>query len=713
MPWSSERFVGDIVARLPEWRWEAGERQRMERRVAHLTAALGVLWGETTQDRWVCFEETVWPQWIAGGESLNGNLWRWGTWGAVLTRTVQPSWTFVSTGRISQWTQRLPADDALRIASDEMRGLLAELNWVDDPARDSARWTALRLLLCHGLARVEDITDDHIQALPRTKGLDTLDGALCHAGILNHGPARGATRKARRRQLTTAEMVAGANIPERFRPVTVDYLEEYRTRVAPAYSTLRSTAIALGHWWRYIDQEFPSVRFCSDVRADHARGFLEWAKLRARAVRRRGGDDDGTHERGTAHVWVLKVRVFFADLTCWAAEEGSPFTEVTPPFNPLGRRDMVSLEPAKIRRQTQARIAATVFELERELPKIRAYALRTWQAADDSHQAQTPAATRAFWDWALLELLVLSGLRIEEACELTTLDVLRRQLSDGRRYYLLHVKPSKYDRARVIPIGDGLGRVIAEIVRHVRAFYGAAIVPPVRAWDSHEKRWRPSAPYLLQTAAGHPSVIDEGTIRARLARLSRAAEACRANGQPLVLRPHDCRRMFASEHLNNSTPPHVIQALLGHATIDTVLIYAKLYPTTLVEEYRKTLHGIYHRFGGTDAFKNPTCEEWRALDQACSMRDMGTHMCALPTGQHCPKGLVCLGCGHAQPKKSAVPIFRGMLTSHLRVLEVGRHAAEPAGQIAARELEVERIRSALRRAEELTDDVAAAIESSA
>ena len=50
---------------------------------------------------------------------------------------------------------------------------------------------------------------------------------------------------------------------------------------------------------------------------------------------------------------------------------------------------------------------------------------------------------------------------------------------------------------------------------------------------------------------------------------------------------HDCRRVFASEHLNNDTPVHVIQALLGHATPDTVMVYAKLYPRKLIEEYRK------------------------------------------------------------------------------------------------------------------------------
>jgi site-specific recombinase XerD len=29
---------------------------------------------------------------------------------------------------------------------------------------------------------------------------------------------------------------------------------------------------------------------------------------------------------------------------------------------------------------------------------------------------------------------------------------------------------------------------------------------------------------------------------------------------------------------------HVIQALLGHATLHTIMVYAKLYPSTLIEE---------------------------------------------------------------------------------------------------------------------------------
>ena len=58
--------------------------------------------------------------------------------------------------------------------------------------------------------------------------------------------------------------------------------------------------------------------------------------------------------------------------------------------------------------------------------------------------------------------------------------------------------------ARVIPIGDGLGRVLAEILKRVKRFYRTAAVPACDHWDTHEHRPRPRAPYLLQ-AMKHPS----------------------------------------------------------------------------------------------------------------------------------------------------------------------------------------------------------------
>jgi hypothetical protein len=90
----------------------------------------------------------------------------------------------------------------------------------------------------------------------------------------------------------------------------------------------------------------------------------------------------------------------------------------------------------------------------------------------------------------------------------------------------------------VIPIGDGLGRVIGQIIRHVKAFYGTSEVPACDGWDSREKQTGPHALYLLQ-GAGHPSQTAYGKIRSHFARLSREAGARRSDGTPRST-PPDC-----------------------------------------------------------------------------------------------------------------------------------------------------------------------------
>lgn len=307
------------------------------------------------------------------------------------------------------------------------------------------------------------------------------------------------------------------------------------------------------------------------------------------------------------------------------------------------------------RARTAARMTATVMDLHREIPNIRAFALRRWHETS-AHLTSTPNEKAAlieernrFWDWALLELLLTSGLRVEEADELTTLDILQRQLPDGRIYYLLHIKPSKCDRARVILIGDGLGRVIAEIASRVKAFYWKRR-PSLRSPRLHLQG--PIADSALFTPGCGTFVSD--------------------------IYPDDT---------STAAEPFVIDG------------------------YRAAMRGLYTDIYDVDALKAPTADEWVAFTGSCNLRDMSTHVCALPAGEHCSRGLVCLRCHHAQPKKSAATVFRRMIASHTRSLDKARSGGEPAGQIAARELEVERLRSARRRAEELDDDVAIALES--
>jgi hypothetical protein len=55
----------------------------------------------------------------------------------------------------------------------------------------------------------------------------------------------------------------------------------------------------------------------------------------------------------------------------------------------------------------------------------------------------------------------------------------------------------------------------------------------------------------------------------------------------------------------------------------------------------------HHRaaIDGPDSLRAPTYAEWEEFSRSCNLRDMGTHLCALPTGEHCSRGL-------AEPVKS-------------------------------------------------------------
>lgn len=691
-------------------------RRETARAVDAATEALGCLPGSTLEERWRALEDQ-----LVDAPGASGDQLRRGARLLVLTRAARPAWATVAAIRIGPALAWLCEDDPLLVARRRFVAALDHIGAVSDLARRVAPATLAKMMLWFDYERLEQFTEDDLRRLPRGKrsGLDTIDAALCQLGVLARSPQRGFSRHRRARsQPTPAELLARRPLPERFREVTRIYLEQARLRAGYAHSTIKARTYTLTRFWRFVDERFPELGSPAEVRREHALAYRDAMIEASRATARAADGPSAGDDRLTPYADVGDVRVFFHDACTWAQEEGSPLAGLLPTVPPLKGRDLAGPGFRGVLARQEARMHSRVLDLERELPGIRAHALSEWRGAEQAlrgdpgdHRLLRAELTR-FWDWALLELFVQSGVRIEEALELTALDVLRRQLSDGRTYYLLHIKPAKNGRARLIPIGDGLGRVIAEIVRHVRGFYGSEAVPAIETWDPHENRLRPRAPYLLQ-GAGHPRGIAQTTVRERLRGLSLAAGARRADGSPLSFAPHDGRRVFASEHLNNNTPVHVIAALLGHAALDTVMVYAKLYPTTLVEEYRKAVRGSFLAAYGDDALSNPSAEEWAELAESCSLRDMGTHLCALPTGDHCSRGLVCLGCSHAQPKRSAAPVFARMLSSHTRQLAQARERGEPAGQIAARELEVERISSAHRRSRELAGDVAEAIEGAA
>jgi len=109
----------------------------------------------------------------------------------------------------------------------------------------------------------------------------------------------------------------------------------------------------------------------------------------------------------TPHQWLGNVRCFFTDVCSWATEPGSPFAEFAPAAVPFERHELRNVGMDKARRRQASRLAATVIDLEREMPKLRALALRRWHEPEQTlgaapeAQASVIAEAEAFWDWAL------------------------------------------------------------------------------------------------------------------------------------------------------------------------------------------------------------------------------------------------------------------------------------------------------------------------
>jgi len=409
----------EVVASL---RLTDEDKSKMRGACKHLADALGRCPGITLQQRWQDFEKTVWPIW-ASGVDRPCTLWTWGARVLVPARIVVPSMEWLHELRVNQWVVRFPEDDALVQQHRLLLEATAGIRWASPHSRQLAVSNGLRLLLVHGYRSLSQIQDEDLKTLsPRhSKGADVLDAALCALGVFARTPKHGSTRHSRRRPLTVTELVDVSRTPATYREIMVLYLETYAARVSDRYTTRRHKAIAIAHFWRFLVEKHPQVTSTSQVRPLHLREYIPHIMAHALTVRR--GNKTEEKVSSTAHSWLTDLRTFFSDLCVWALEPDSPFAHFAPPTVPLTRHSLLGLGFDKARERTRARITATVLDLEREMPAIRSFALQRWNEAT-ARMASLPVSSKpwtqesdSFWDWALLELLVQSGLRIEEASD--------------------------------------------------------------------------------------------------------------------------------------------------------------------------------------------------------------------------------------------------------------------------------------------------------
>jgi integrase len=203
-------------------------------------------------------------------------------------------------------------------------------------------------------------------------------------------------------------------------------------------------------------------------------------------------------------------------------------------------------------------------------------------AADPAGGARrnlTREEDRAFWAWAAVQVLRLTGVRVEELTELTHPSLVQYRLpSTGELVPLLHIAPSKTDTERLLVVCPELADVLSAIICRVRDENGA--VPLVAAYDYHERVFNPPLPILFQRRVGTENrAISAPRIRTLLDEALAATGLTGTDGQPLRFVPHDFRRIFVTDAVNNGMPPHIAQLVVGHRDLNTTMDTRRSTPT--------------------------------------------------------------------------------------------------------------------------------------
>lgn len=305
---------------------------------------------------------------------------------------------------------------------------------------------------------------------------------------------------------------------------------------------------------------------------------------------------------------------------------------------------------------------------------------------------------RAFWAWAVTEILRLTGLRCEEMLELTHVSLRDHRMNDGKRVLLLQIAPSKQDRERVLPVCPELAHVLAQVIERVRG--SAPRIPCVPRYDPCERSIGGPLPYLFQ---GGPKrqrgVFCRSHIRQLLCGASSSAGLRDTDGNPIEFQPHDFRRLLATEAVNSGLPLHIAAKLLGHTDLNTTRGYVAVYEEEVVRQYQTHL-ARRRTFRPPHEYREPTAAEWSEFGEHFRRRRMALGDCYRPYGTDCPHEHACIRCSQLRVDPTQLPRLREIEADTHRLLNEARgHGWE--GELAGLEVTLVHTREKKAQAERI------------
>ena len=354
------------------------------------------------------------------------------------------------------------------------------------------------------------------------------------------------------------------------RDLIVDYLRERQPSID--YVTLKNRAYELARcFWADLEQHHPGIDSLRLSR-ETAAAWKQRLRTRAKTVTS-GGKKTVVEVERLSYLDVLSsVRSFYLDLAEWALQDPARWGPWVAPCpvsaDDLDRRKAVRRRKARMDARTRDRLpvlpvlvraadqwrkdALALLEAGRQarpgeeftaagqtlIRSVRPHAApgNIWaqDQAGGRHRFLNLEEEHAFWAWAAIEVLRMTGCRVEELTELCHHSLVQYRLpGTGELVPLLQIAPSKTDMERLILVSPELADVLSAVICRVRGRDGT--VPLVRARDQYELIWLPPSPLLFQrrvrtehhaftgSLVAHPARRGTGPHRADRPRRRRSA----------------------------------------------------------------------------------------------------------------------------------------------------------------------------------------------
>jgi hypothetical protein len=214
------------------------------------------------------------------------------------------------------------------------------------------------------------------------------------------------------------------------------------------------------------------------------------------------------------------------------------------------------------------------------------------------------------------------------------------------------IAPSKSDRERVIPMSAELFHVIAALIRR-QTRHGP--IPLLSRYDAHERAWSPPMPFLFQRQIGANRRVTSAasiwkTLRARCQTLGETDPSFRG----VHFTPHDFRRLFATELVNNGLPIHMGAALLGHVNVQTTRGYVAVFAEDLTRHYQDFL-ARRRKMRPNEEYRPATEQEMTEFEEHFDKRKVELGSCGRPYQTPCQHEHACIRCPMLQVNPKMLP----------------------------------------------------------